>query len=82
MLENKKTEVQRIHYSRYTASLKNDEDFDFGEMFVQWLRSNYCTEQEVQEIAEMATSISACFKCFVQKMGELLEQIVVNEEGL
>ncbi len=56
MFENRKTEVQGVHYSRYIMSWLNagGQVYDFGdEQFEKWLKSNEVTDEEIQHIKEM-----------------------------
>lgn len=84
MFENKKTEVQEVHYSRYIASWKNAGGNYFGEQFEKWLKSNGCTEKEISEIREMATcgkmELETTAEFYVKKMNKMIEKIDNDEE--
>ena len=53
-LENAKTEVQGIHYSRYIASWHNCGGSYYGSRFEEWLKANHCTDEEIRNIVIMA----------------------------
>ena len=79
MLENKITEAQWVHYSRYIASWQNSGGTYFGEQFAKWLKANGCTEKEVHDIREMATcgklELEVSARKFVDRLRKLMEQI-------
>ena len=84
MFENKKTEVQGVHYSRYIASWKNCGGTYFGEQFAKWLRANSCTDKEINDIREMATcgklELEMSARAYVKKMNEMMKKIENDEE--
>ena len=66
-MENKKTSVEGIHYSKYIMSWINGsipavQDVYFDNLFKDWLRSHKCTEQEISDIWLMATSTNPEFE--------------------
>lgn len=83
-LENKKTEGQGIHYSRYIASWRNVGGKYFGLQFENWLKANGCTEKEINDITWMATcgkmEIELSAIAYVNKMKKLIEKIDNGEE--
>ena len=91
MLENKKTEVQGVHYSRYIMSWLNagGKVYDFGdEEFEKWLKANEVTEKEIQEIREMGVAagkleLEMSAKAYIKAQREtnrkLLEEIEKEE---
>ncbi len=84
MFENKKTEVQGVHYSRYIASWKNAGGNYFGEQFRKWLGMNCCTEREINDICEMANcgkmELETTAAKYVKKMNEMIKKIENDEE--
>lgn len=84
MFENKKTEVQKVHYSRYIASWNKCGGHYYGEQFIKWLKFNECTDQEIDDICEMARcgkmELEMTAKSFVKKMTEMFNQIDNNED--
>ena len=85
MFENKKTQNQGIHYSRYIASWNNvGGGHYYGDQFVAWLRANMVTDNEIAEIQEMATCGKMEFQVsaieFVNKQNKAIEQINAGEE--
>ena len=64
--ENKVTKVQGVHYSRYIAAwnrtllkvLRRDHPESYlsyyGKAFKTWLKDNCCTEEEINDICNMA----------------------------
>ncbi len=84
MFENKKTEVQGVHYSRYIVSWNNVGGDYYGEQFKRWLRMNCCTEKEIDDICEMATcgkmELEMSAKTYVQIMNKMIEKIENDEE--
>lgn len=85
ILENKKTKVQEVHYSRYIASWHNEGGHFFGDQFIKWLKENECTDEEVNDICEMARcgkmELELTAKCFVNKMDCLIKQMDELKEG-
>ena len=56
MLENKKAKNTGIHYSRYIASWERVGGFRvYDERFEEWLRLEGLTDDEIQDVREMAT---------------------------
>lgn len=55
MFENLKTEKQGIRYSRYIASWINVGGQSFDTEFMDWLKSEGCTQREIIDIRELAT---------------------------
>ena len=84
MLENKKTEVCGIHYSRFIASWKNVGGQYYGIQFGEWLKELGCTEQEIRDIREMATcgkyELELTAESFVNDEKWLIRKIVNGEE--
>lgn len=84
MLENKTTEVQGVHYSRYIASWCNAGGNYYGEQFKRWLKMNCCTEKEIHDIYEMATcgklELEMNAKTYVQIMNKMFDKIENDEE--
>ena len=84
MFENKKTEVQGVHYSRYIASWNNVGGYYYGEQFKKWLKMNCCTEKEINDICEMATcgklELEMSAKAYVQIMNKMIAKIDNDEE--
>lgn len=82
--ENKKTEGQKVHYSRYIASWKNAGGHYYGEQFEKWLRSNGLTEQEISDVKELANcgkmELEVGAKFYVNKMRMLMMKIENDEE--
>ena len=54
MFENKKTEKQGIRYSRYIASWINVGGERFDTEFMDWLKSEGCTQREIIDIRQLA----------------------------
>ena len=59
MLNNDKTKVQGVHYSRYIISWINSckalkIGIYFGDQFEEWLKSEGCTDEEISHIVEIA----------------------------
>lgn len=67
ILENKKTESQEIHYSRYIASWRNAGGKYFGGDFQEFLRLQGCTEQEISDI----TWLGNCGKMELETVARL-----------
>lgn len=85
MFDNKKTKVQEVHYSRYIASWNNvGGDHYYGEQFKKWLELNCCTEEEIDDICEMATcgkmELQFTAAAYVKKMNEICKRIDNGEE--
>ena len=85
MFENKKTEVQGIHYSRYIASWRNCGGASrYGEQFEKWLEENGCTAKEIRDICEMAIcgkmELEMTAGKYVERMYELITKIENDEE--
>lgn len=84
MFENKKTEVQGIHYSRYIASWRNVGGDYYGEQFAKWLKANGCTDKEIDDIREMAScgkmELELTAKSYVKKMNKMIEKIENDQE--
>ncbi len=83
MLENKKTKVQQVHYSRYVASWRNMGGTYFGDEFEEWLKSEGCDSQEIGEIREMAVmgklELEMNAKKYIEAYKERLKKL--QEEG-
>lgn len=83
-LENKRTEVQGILYSRYISSWRNKGGDYFGKQFEKWLESNYCTKDEIAEMKFMATcgkiELEISAEDYVKKMKEMINKIENDEE--
>lgn len=84
MFENKKTEVQGVHYSRYIASWQNSGGDYYGEQFEKWLKENECTDKEIDDIREMARcgkmELELTARFYVKKMKKMISQIENDEE--
>lgn len=83
--ENRKTEYQGIHYTRYIASWnKKGGGFYYGEQFAKWLKANGCTEKEIDDIRELATcgklELEMNCKEYVLKQKEMFFQIGEGKE--
>ena len=78
-LENAKTEVQDVHYSRYIASWQNEGGHYYGEQFEKWLKANGCTDDEINRIKLMATigklELEVSAKAYINKMNKMIKII-------
>lgn len=59
MLENNKTKLEGVHYSRYIISWVNacksqGKIAYFGDLFEKWLEKEGCTADEIHLISEIA----------------------------
>lgn len=82
MLENKKTTVGGIHYSRYIESWRNVGGFcDRGEYFDEWLKSEGLTDEEIHDIHELCIcagkfELEQSAKPFAEKQNKETEEML------
>ena len=79
MLENKLTEVEGIHYTRYIESWRNmGGKFVADDFFDDWLRSEKVTEEEIRKIHEFVgmgkLELELTAKKFIEKQKKYYEE--------